>query len=304
MIGLEFIRSAALNGIAPVSDSDAPVLRDVREVLERRDRLRRFGVGLLHDGIGLKQSEVLLETCDLSTRALHCVAAGREDKRVSRGVETTWSWSAPAEAEATDSLAIRTCQRQCTVVRVCFKAEDGSHQSRKKGMTRAVTTSDPINSYYREGCRLGVCFVDCGYSKRRSGERVWNAALVIGADIVEQPVNFRVVPFDRRRNTRKGGSGRVRIGSKGMGSPRVDRLSSDKRETRGIEWGASGGRFKIMNRPPSRFSRMKERVFAAGFSVRWIGQAEYRPIANRRSNCWDSTAGRQGASWKSPQVAV
>jgi hypothetical protein len=74
-----------------------------------------------------------LETCDLSTRALHCVAAGREDKRISRGVETTWSWSAPAEAEATDSLAIRTCQRQCTAVRVCSKAEDGSHHSQEGG---------------------------------------------------------------------------------------------------------------------------------------------------------------------------
>ena len=133
MIGLEFIRSEALNGVAPVSDSDARVLRDVREILERRDRLRRFGVSLLHDAIGVRELEVLLETCDLSTRALHCIAAGREDKRVSRGVETTWSWSAPAEAEAMDAWAIRTCVRQCTAVKVCFKAEDGSHHSQEGG---------------------------------------------------------------------------------------------------------------------------------------------------------------------------
>ncbi len=133
MIGLEFIRSEALNGIAPVADSDARVLRDVREVLERRGRLRRFGVGLLHDAIGLKESEVLLETCDLATRALRCIAAGREDKRVGSGVETTWSWSAPAEAEAIDPRAMRTCRRQCTAVRVCFKAEDGRHQSQEGG---------------------------------------------------------------------------------------------------------------------------------------------------------------------------
>ena len=133
MIGLEFIRSEALNGIAPVSDSDAPVLRDVREVLERRDRSRRFGVGLLHDAIGVKELEVLLETCDLSNRALHCIAADREDERVGRGVETTWSWTAPAEAEGMDPLAMRTCRRQCTAVRVCFKTEDGSHQSQEGG---------------------------------------------------------------------------------------------------------------------------------------------------------------------------
>ena len=73
MIGLEFIRSEALNGIAPVADSDARVLRDVREVLERRGRLRQFaGVGLLHDAIGLKESGVLLETCDWPpAHALH-----------------------------------------------------------------------------------------------------------------------------------------------------------------------------------------------------------------------------------------
>ena len=133
MIGLEFIRSKALNGVAPVSGGDARVLRDVREVLERRDRSRRFGVSLLHDAIGLKESEVLLETCDLSNRALHCIAADREDKRVGRGVETTWSWTAPAEAEAMDPLALRTCQRQCTAVRVCSKAEDGSHKTHEGG---------------------------------------------------------------------------------------------------------------------------------------------------------------------------
>jgi hypothetical protein len=105
MIGLEFVRSEALAGLAPVSASDAPVLRDVREVLERRDRLRRFGVRLLHDAVGLKKSEILLENCDLSTRTLHCAVAGREDQRISIGVETTWLWSAPAEAGR--------CQREC-----------------------------------------------------------------------------------------------------------------------------------------------------------------------------------------------
>lgn len=133
MIGLEFIGFDALNGVAPVSDSDARVLRDVREVLERRDRSRRFGVSLLHDAIGLKDSEVLLETCDPSTRALHCIAADREDQRVARGVETSWSWSAPAEAEAMDALALRTCQRQCAAVRVCLKAEDGGHRTEEGG---------------------------------------------------------------------------------------------------------------------------------------------------------------------------
>ncbi len=133
MIGLEFTRSEALAGIAPVSASDAQVLRDVREVLARRNRLRRFGVGLLHDAIGLKDSEILLEACDLSTRTLQCVAAGREDERVRSGVETTWSWSAPAKVGANEPHATRLCRRQCTAVRVCSKAPDGSHQSQDGG---------------------------------------------------------------------------------------------------------------------------------------------------------------------------
>jgi len=109
MIGLEFIRSEALSDIAPVSASDASVLRDVREVLERRNYLQRFGVCLLHDTIDLKKSEMLLETCDLFTRTLHCVAAGREDQRISIGVETTWLWSTPAEA----ARCLRECHKTC-----------------------------------------------------------------------------------------------------------------------------------------------------------------------------------------------
>jgi hypothetical protein len=127
MVGLEFIRSEELAGIAPVSTSDALVLREVREVLERRNRLRRFGVGLLHDALGLKESEILLETCDLSTRALHCVAASREDERVRVGVETTWSWLAPAKSGPMEPDATRLCRRQCT--RICLTPEGGSHQS-------------------------------------------------------------------------------------------------------------------------------------------------------------------------------
>jgi hypothetical protein len=127
MIGLEFIRSEALADVAPVSASDAPVLRDVREVLEGRDRLRRFGVGLLHDAICLKESEIRLETCDLSTRTLHCVVAGREEQRVSSGVETTWSWLTSAEAGSMEPHAMRICRRQCTTV--CLTPEGGSHQS-------------------------------------------------------------------------------------------------------------------------------------------------------------------------------
>ena len=126
-IGMEFIRSEALAGVAPVSANDALVLRDVRDVLERRNLLRRFGVSLLHDAIGLGDSEILLETCDLSSRTLHCVAAGRDDDRVSNGIETTWSWSVPAVAGATAPEATRLCRRQCT--RVCLTPAGGSHQS-------------------------------------------------------------------------------------------------------------------------------------------------------------------------------
>ena len=108
MIGLEFIGFDALNGVAPVSDSDARVLRDVREVLGSAATVsRRFGVSLLHDAIGLKDLEVLLETCDpLHPRAALHRGRSRRPTASARGVETSWSWSAPAEAEAMDALAL------------------------------------------------------------------------------------------------------------------------------------------------------------------------------------------------------
>ncbi len=133
MIGLEYIRSEALSVAAPVSDSDAQALRGVREVLDRRNRLQRFGVGLLHDAIGLKESDVLLETCDSSARTLRCIAARRDDNRVRSSVETTWSWATPVDdAVSTDAQATRLCRRQCTVVKVCYQAEDG-HRSQDGG---------------------------------------------------------------------------------------------------------------------------------------------------------------------------
>jgi hypothetical protein len=139
MIGLEFIRWPAQGNITPISSNDATVLNSVRETLHCYNRLRRFGVALLHDGIALTESEILLETCDPSTRTLHCIVAGREDQRVSGGIETTWSWSAPAELASIDPVPARLCRRQCT--KICFTRP--AALTSLGGMIPAVTRLDP-----------------------------------------------------------------------------------------------------------------------------------------------------------------
>ena len=54
--------------VKPIDDSDAHVLNDVRDVLEKHGCLERFGITLLHNHFELENDEVMMETTDLEKR--------------------------------------------------------------------------------------------------------------------------------------------------------------------------------------------------------------------------------------------
>jgi hypothetical protein len=57
-----------IDDVRPIDDTDAPVLDDVRAVLEKHGCLDRFGVALLHRHFDVADSELMLETTDVSAR--------------------------------------------------------------------------------------------------------------------------------------------------------------------------------------------------------------------------------------------
>jgi hypothetical protein len=59
---------ADIDDVRPIDDTDAPVLDDVRAVLQKHGYLDRFGVALLHRHFEVGDGELMLETTDVSAR--------------------------------------------------------------------------------------------------------------------------------------------------------------------------------------------------------------------------------------------
>ncbi len=57
-----------IDDVKPIDESDSVCLEEIRDVLERHDRLDRFGVTLLHKHFDLGDDEILLETTDVGQR--------------------------------------------------------------------------------------------------------------------------------------------------------------------------------------------------------------------------------------------
>jgi hypothetical protein len=54
--------------LRPVDDSDGECLQEIRQVLQKHNRLSRFGVSFLHSHFDLEDDEILLETTDEEKR--------------------------------------------------------------------------------------------------------------------------------------------------------------------------------------------------------------------------------------------
>jgi hypothetical protein len=86
-------------------------LAGIAERLRAHGKTERFGVRLIRNPLGLGENEVLVETCDIAHRALHCSVAERDRARVGTTVETTWEWK--PSLSKTGPKAKRHCAYQC-----------------------------------------------------------------------------------------------------------------------------------------------------------------------------------------------
>jgi hypothetical protein len=69
-------------------------------------------VRLIRNPLGLLENEVLVETCDLARRTLHCSVGERDGVQAPDSVETTWLWK--PSASKTGPKVKQYCMIQCT----------------------------------------------------------------------------------------------------------------------------------------------------------------------------------------------
>jgi hypothetical protein len=92
VIGMEFAEPADFGSISPLRADDETVLAGIAERLRAHGKTERFGVRLIRDPLGLGENEVLVETCDMAQRTLHCRVTKRSGLPAHKTVETTWRW--------------------------------------------------------------------------------------------------------------------------------------------------------------------------------------------------------------------
>ena len=93
-----------IHAVAPLSDADAPLMKDLRNVLLKHGALNRFGITLLHKHFDMADGERLLESTDILSRTLTLsVVAGESEVPA---ISTTWKFS----EEGTDYQLITKCQ--------------------------------------------------------------------------------------------------------------------------------------------------------------------------------------------------
>lgn len=76
--------------IHALTDDDATVLREIRDVLARHGALQRFGVTLLHSHFDLDEDEVLVERVNPTMRTLSTSPERVSDDERGRLVPTSW----------------------------------------------------------------------------------------------------------------------------------------------------------------------------------------------------------------------
>jgi hypothetical protein len=92
VIGMEFADPADFGSTTSLSSDDEAILAGIAERLGTAGKTERFGVRLIRNPLGLSESEVLLETCDVPERTLRCSVAARDGIHAANNVETSWQW--------------------------------------------------------------------------------------------------------------------------------------------------------------------------------------------------------------------
>jgi hypothetical protein len=112
VIGMEFAEPADFGVTSPVNPDDEPVLAGIADRLRAHGRIERFGARLIRNPLGLLDSEMLLETCDIAHLTLHCSVSERDNVRASTTIETSWQWE--PNPDKTGPTVKQRCSVGCT----------------------------------------------------------------------------------------------------------------------------------------------------------------------------------------------
>jgi hypothetical protein len=111
VIGMEFADPADFGSTEPLSDDDGAVLAGIANRLHAQGKTERFGVRLIRDPLGVLDSEVLVETCDIANRRLNFSVSDRNSSQTTNAVETTWLWR-PGPSK-TGPAVMQYCMMMC-----------------------------------------------------------------------------------------------------------------------------------------------------------------------------------------------
>ena len=111
VIGMEFADPTDFGSTSPLRADDETALAGIAERLRGHGKTERFGVRLIRNPLGLTGNEVLIETCDVAHRTLHCSVGERDSSRTGTTIETTWQWE--PSLSTTGPQVKRYCAYQC-----------------------------------------------------------------------------------------------------------------------------------------------------------------------------------------------
>lgn len=92
---MQWASTKDIEEVEPVSDKDAEIFRELREVLVKHNAVDRFGVTLIHKHFDLAENEQLVEFTDLEKRWLMIKPVS--DSEALNTIETSWRFSTEPE---------------------------------------------------------------------------------------------------------------------------------------------------------------------------------------------------------------
>ncbi|MGY4652592.1 hypothetical protein [Mycobacterium sp. URHB0021] len=115
VIGMEFAQPDDFGGTSPLSDDDEAVLAGLAERLRGHDKIERFGVRLIRNPLSLAAHEMLHETCDSSTRTMHCTVGERDAMLADQAtIQTAWRWR--VVQGGSEAVVMQDCTAGCVRV--------------------------------------------------------------------------------------------------------------------------------------------------------------------------------------------
>jgi hypothetical protein len=126
LVGLEFVPSENLDGVVPINELDRACLAELRSVLVRHGKTRRFGLRLFHEPLK-STGKILVESFDPSRRWLCCALAKPDEDSLKRAIPTVFRWKR-ASWDETGLFASQYCEQLCTADQVCGAGDEpGTH---------------------------------------------------------------------------------------------------------------------------------------------------------------------------------